>query len=204
MRLVATLPATATCTKCGAAKPIIEIVCGRSRADGRFWIRHVCKLCYNARERLRRPWKREYLRRWRERNPDLNRLYYQAAAERNEVRLREQRLRRYRKDHAAYLVMSRLRTRGIIVPIAEARELVLQYGPAYPTFSGLSPEGRQVVERWRSRLRWRGLKMPRWRIVRKAWETPRYRLPVEQQPRMIRRNYRAISRRFTTRKAAAA
>lgn len=165
----------------------------RHRRTGRVLIRPRCKDCQNARERgRRREWKRNYLRGWRARHPDLDRQYYQAAAERNAARLRQQRLSRFRRDHAAYLIQGRLRKRGIPCPLAEARELLREYGPAYPLVCGLNQAGRREAERLRSQARRRGAPFSRRGILRALWEREEFRMPRRLQRVVNKRNWRAL------------
>lgn len=189
----AALPPSAICRQCGAEKPLAQMVVLRQRGTGRLRVRPRCKDCHNARERgHRREWKRNYLRGWRALHPDLDRQYYQAAAERNEARLRQQRLSRFRRDHAAYLIQGRLRKRGILCPLAEARELLREYGPAYPLVCGLNRAGRREAERLRSQARRRGRPFRRRDILRALWEREEFRVPRRLQRVVNKRNWRAL------------
>lgn len=189
---ISALPPSAVCRECGAEKPLGKMVVLRVRATGRVRVRPRCKDCQNARERGRREWKRDYLRRWRARHPDLDRQYAQAAQERNEARIRSQRLSSYRRDHAAYLIQGRLRKRGVPCPLAEARELSREYGPAYPLVCGLSPAGRREIERLRSQARRRGEPFRRRDVLRALWDREEYRLPLRLQSAVNKRNWRAL------------
>jgi hypothetical protein len=152
------LPATHTCKTCGAEKPIEQIVVIHMRKSGDYLVRALCKECQNARERgHRREWKRNYLRRWRKYNAELNESYWRDANARDRETINARARLRVAKHHHALLIQGRLRRRlGMHVTLAEAKKLLRRFGPCYPTQSGLSPKGVRAVERIRSRMRNRG------------------------------------------------
>jgi hypothetical protein len=150
----AQLPQKATCRKCGEEKPLAQIVVVRL-STGVFYVRPRCKDCHNEFERgRRREWKRAYLSRWRKRNADAERSYWDNDSNRERARLRAARLFSDPEYHCALLIQGRLRRRlGLRVPIAEAKELLHRFGPAYPTRHGLTASGLRECERIRSRTR---------------------------------------------------
>ena len=159
-KTISELPATYRCKLCGAEKPVCEMVLVRRRASKTFLLRPRCKACHNARERgHRREWKRNYLRRWRANCPDLTEAYWRKANKLHRSRINANAYSRFRRHHDAILIQGRLRRRtGRSVSLAEARELLRKFGPAYPTKHGLTPAGVKECERIRSRLRNAGQK----------------------------------------------
>jgi hypothetical protein len=129
------------------------------RGKGVYLIRHRCKDCNNRKERgHRREWKRQYLRRWRRENPGLNESYWRkAAADRTKVNTHAR--VHFLNNHHAILIQGRLRRRlGMHVSLSEARRLLSEYGPCYPTIQGLSRKGINQCERIRARLRCLGIR----------------------------------------------
>lgn len=159
-RSFAELPALHSCRKCGQPKPIAEMVVVRLRREGIILLRARCKSCHNEKEKgHRRAWKRQYLRNWRSRSRALNESYWRQrnAAKREE--LNAYAYRHFLANHDAILIQGRLRRRlGTKVSLAEARKLLLKFGPCYPTSFGLTPPGLRECERIRSRLRAAGAK----------------------------------------------
>lgn len=146
------LPAEGHCVLGNHTKPRSEMVVYRSKRDG-YVMRPRCKECHNAGERgHRREYKRNYLRAWRRRNKSLDRSYWNNPTQRRKSTLRA---RGYReRDGEAITIQRRLREQlNERVTLAEARELLLKFGPGYPTRYGLTEEGLRECERIRSRLR---------------------------------------------------
>lgn len=151
------LPAEHHCNQCDKTKPIAEMLMVRTK--GRIELRPRCKECHNAREAgYRREYKRNYLRAWRKRNKPIDKSYrdtdtYRAANAR--------RARRYVSENKeALAIKRRLKTHGVLVTLAEATELLQQYGRCYPTKYGLTPGGLKECERIRSTQRRRGARHP--------------------------------------------
>jgi hypothetical protein len=148
------LPDTYGCKLCEKDKPIDEIIVIHDRRKSGYRVRCRCKACHNARQRgHRRPWKTQYLRRWRKENRQLNESYWRKATA---DRARRNRLgyAHFLANHHAILIQGRLRRRlGEHISLAEARALLSKYGPCYPTQMGLTPRGRRECERIRARLR---------------------------------------------------
>ena len=152
------LPAEYGCKVCGLTKPLAEMCLVHTKRDGAYRLRPRCKDCHNARERgHRREYKRAYLRRWRKDNANINRSYWQG---RDDVRekARVNARRSFERNHDALLIQGRMRRRGYPVSLDEARELLRQYGPCYPTSFGLTERGKREAERIRSALRRQGKK----------------------------------------------
>lgn len=131
----------------------------RLRSENVYLLRARCKECHNARERgHRREWKTRYLQRWRKENPGLNESYWRkAAADRTRTNARAR--NHFLNNHYAILIQGRLRRRlGMHVSLCEARNLLSEYGPCYPTIQGLTPRGIKRCEQIRSRLRRRSVR----------------------------------------------
>jgi hypothetical protein len=153
------LPKEYACKLCGATKPVAEMVVRRRRELNGFCLQPRCKECHNARERgHRREYKRKYLQRWRKKNAAVAKSYWKDHPEYLE-RSRESAARYVEKHRDALAIRRRLKSRGIEVSVAEAEELLKQYGRCYPTRFGLTPEGLKECERIRSRMRQRGGKV---------------------------------------------
>lgn len=158
-KTIAGLPQSYGCRACRKEKPVAEMMVVFVRRAGHFRLRPRCKDCHNARERgHRREWKRNYLRRWRAYNSELNTTYWRqrigprGSAER--ARHNAAKYAHFQRNHHAILIQSRLRRRlGQRVSLDEARALLRQFGPAYPTPQGLTPKGKKEYERIRGALR---------------------------------------------------
>jgi hypothetical protein len=153
------------------------------RKSGDYLVRALCKECQNARERgHRREWKRNYLRRWRKYNAELNESYWRDANARDRETINARARLRVAKHHHALLIQGRLRRRlGMHVTLAEAKKLLRRFGPCYPTQSGLSPKGVRAVERIRSRMRNRGGAYPVIAIRLIVYEDGLFIKPAEQK-----------------------
>jgi hypothetical protein len=159
VKSISEIPASYVCNRCGHEKPIGEIVVVHLRKEGVYLIRRRCKDCNNRKERgHRREWKRRYLRRWRRENPKLNESYWRkASADKTKVNTHAR--AHFKNNHHAILIQGRLRRRlGMHVTLNEARSLVSEYGPCYPSMQGLSRKGINQCEQIRSRLRHRGIR----------------------------------------------
>lgn len=145
------LPSEYTCNICEKTKPLVEMCLVRS--NGMYRLRPRCKKCHNKRELgHRRDYKRKYLQRWRKQNAAVNESYWRGNKQvREHARIRA--ATRSREENDAIAIQRRLRTKGESVTIAEARELLAQYGRCYPTRFGLTKKGLAMCERIRSRLR---------------------------------------------------
>lgn len=154
-KTLAELPPEYGCRKCGAVKPIEQMILIRRRRTHDFLLRPRCKDCYNVREKgHRREWKRKYLRRWRKDNAELNESYWRQRNAAKRVELNARAYKRFRKNHAAILIQGRMRRQaGMRVSLAEAKRLLRKYGRCYPTRAGLTPRGLRECERIRSRFR---------------------------------------------------
>jgi hypothetical protein len=149
----AELPAEYGCRLCGETKPLKQMVLVYRRRTRDYLLRPRCKLCHNQRERgHRRKWKREYLRKWRVENPEINRSYWhgpdweQTRSARNAASYQH-----FLRNHHAILIKGRLqRQAGIKITLAEARELLTKYGCCYPTRYGLTAWALRECERIRS------------------------------------------------------
>ncbi len=122
---------------------------------GYYYFRPLCKECNNARERgHRREYKRNYLRRWRRENAELDRSYWKDNPAHKEAS-RIGAYRRFNKNHDALLIQGRMNRRGHGITLAEAKDLLEQYGRCYPSRIGLTRAGLKRCEAVRSRLRHR-------------------------------------------------
>lgn len=175
------LPETYRCRLCGAEKPILEMVLVRTQ--GLFLLRPRCKACNNTRERgHRRDYKRNYLRRWRKLNPEVNESYWREAAQRNRALTNTRAHDRFSRDHAAILIQGRLRRRlGMSISIEEARKLANKFGCCYPTRFGLTLGGLRECERIRSRMRICGLKPNPVEIRMMVYEDGHFQKPSRQR-----------------------
>ena len=147
----AELPEEYGCRQCGSTKPIQEMVLVHRKSTQDFLLRPRCKKCHNQKEKgHRREYKRNYLRRWREDNAEVNESYWRNRdrAVSNAVSYKH-----FTKNHAAILIQGRLHRAGIQVNLAEARSLLRKYGRCYPTSFGLTERGRRECERIRSRFK---------------------------------------------------
>jgi len=126
----------------------------RLRKRKKVMLRPRCKDCNNKRERgHRREWKRSYLRRWRKWHADLNRSYWTQRNSERRLEINASALRRFQKNHHAILIQGRLRRRlDMHVSLVEAKALLKEYGPCYPTRYGLTPFGVRECERIRSNM----------------------------------------------------
>jgi hypothetical protein len=158
LKSLAELPKEHTCRKCGATKPIDEMVLIRNKRTHDFLLRSRCKACQNEHERgHRREWKTKYLRRWRRWNSELNESYWRQRSRDKRPELNARAMTRFLQNHDAILIQGRLRrTAGMHVTLAEATELCRKYGRCYPHRAGLTPKGLREAERIRSRSRLRG------------------------------------------------
>jgi len=183
-RSTAEIPATTRCRMCGQEKPTLtEMVVFRSRRDGSINVRVRCKQCNNERERgHRREWKREYLRRWRAKHPDLEDAYNQKYRAVHAEECRQRSSADAQRDHEAILIQKRMAVRGMPVTRAEARELLRKFGPAYPTRHGLTPAGQREVERIRSATRRAGKPMSRAEIYLMLYEDGDFVKKPSSQP----------------------
>jgi hypothetical protein len=155
VRSLAELPEKHRCLKCGADKPVSQMVVVRLRKEGLFYLRPRCKDCHNEFERgRRREWKRTYLRRWRRWNAELNESYWRQRNSEKRVEINARAYKRFRRHHAAILIQGRLRRRlGMKVTLTEAKRLAKTYGICYPTRFGLTAWGLKECERIRSNMR---------------------------------------------------
>jgi hypothetical protein len=182
VRSINEIPASYVCNRCDREKPIGEMVVVRLRKKGVYLIRRRCKACHNLRERgHRREWKRKYLRRWRRENSKLNESYWRkAAADRTRVNAHAR--AHFINNHHAILIQGRLRRRlGMHVSLSEARRLLSEYGPCYPSIQGLSRKGINQCERIRSRLRRRGVRPNLVEIRMMAYADGNYIKPQKQK-----------------------
>lgn len=153
----AELPEKYRCRKCRRKKPIAEMILIYRKKQKHYLLRPRCKECHNKKERRhRRQWKTRYLRAWRARNAELNRSYWDNPERRKKATQRARRKRRNQNYCDALAIQRRLRSRSIKVTFREAKQLLQQYGPCYPTRFGLTPEGLKECERIRSRKRLHG------------------------------------------------
>ena len=145
------LPAEHTCNVCGATKPIGAMLLVHKQSDG-YELRPRCKDCHNKKERGHRStYKRNYLKRWRARNPKLEKSYRDTDACREQNRIR---VGRFIKNHRdAVAIQRRLRTQGIKVSWSRAEELLAKFGPCYPSRFGLTSKGLRECERIRAAMR---------------------------------------------------
>lgn len=121
----------------------------------------------------------EYLRGWRaahrDRTREYNRAYrarlkrYPAAHERQ--RRKRAALRRpwIAANRDAWNILQRMRQRGRNIMIADARELLAEYGRDYPLARGLSDAQRRWLRRQKDREGRRGRER-HWELVFWAWE----------------------------------
>lgn len=156
-KLLKDLPTSRTCNRCDIDKPREEmIVQHRNDKGGYFYMRPICKDCYNAKERgHRREYKRKYLENWRKKNRALDKSYRQTDHYREKAAKRSYTY--FKANHAAILIKKRLAFRDIHVTLDEAKEMLEQFGPCYPTPQGLTKKGLRECERIRSRLRVRNV-----------------------------------------------
>lgn len=143
------------CNACGQTKPLLEMVVIKRRRENEYYVRPLCKKCHNEKERGdRREYKREYLRKWRKRNAELNDSYWKGNPElRERARIRAAQKLQDQEYHDAILIQGRMRRKGFPVSLEEAKALLKEFGPCYPTRYGLTPSGLRECERIRSRLR---------------------------------------------------
>lgn len=154
----ADLPREYGCRKCGATKPVGEMVLVHRKRTHDFLLRPRCKECHNKAERgNRREYKTRYLRRWRRDHPELNESYWKQRTADLREQLTAKAARRFWGNHDALLIQGRLRRQlGMKVTISEARELARKYGCCYPTRHGLTAKGLRECERIRSATRHKG------------------------------------------------
>lgn len=197
------LPEAATCNKCAAEKPLAEMVVVRL-SGGVFYVRPRCKACHNAAERgHRRAWKLAYQRRWRKRNADIDRSYWQNDPDRKEKN-RKRAAARFAdpQTHHAILIQGRLRRKaGLHLPLQECRELLKRFGPAYPTPQGLTPTGLKECERIRAKGRRAGKVIPAIEVRLMMYEDGHFLKPSRQQ--IPYKGYAQNLRRYWARKKAA-
>lgn len=155
VKTLAELPEKYLCRRCSAEKPVSEMSIVRLRKEGLIYLRPRCKDCQNKFERgRRREWKRNYLRRWRRWNAELNESYWRQRNAEKREELNASHYARFQKHHAAILIQGRLRRRlRMKVSLAEAEKLVKTYGVCYPTRYGLTEFGLKECERIRSKMR---------------------------------------------------
>jgi hypothetical protein len=158
LRSLKDLPKKYLCLVCTKTKPIVEMILVRNKKEHTFTLRPRCKSCHNKNERgHRRKWKTKYLRKWREYNSELNESYWRARNQEKRQELTAQARVRFRKYHHALLIQGRLRRLlDMHVSLAEARRLLKQFGPCYPSRLGLTAWGLRECARIRSALRRRG------------------------------------------------
>jgi hypothetical protein len=181
----AELPAEYGCRKCGATKPIAEMVLvGRKRTHD-FRLRPRCKECHNESERgKRRKWKTKYLRRWRRDNAELNESYWRQRNAQLREELTQKARVRFERFHFPNLIQRRLRRKGIRVTLAESKTLYRKYGCCYPLRAGLTPWGLREYERIRSGQR----KLPKFKrntpteIRMMMYEDGHFKIPARQKP----------------------
>lgn len=148
------LPAERQCNRCRGTKPREQMIV-QHRTDPKgnyYYFRPFCKECNNTRERgHRREYKTKYLRRWRRENKALTRSYWDnpQAREQNTSNAADY----VRRNKDAIAIQRRLRKRGHLITMAEARDLLDKFGRCYPTKYGLTIRGQKACERMRSRLR---------------------------------------------------
>ena len=83
------------------------------------------------------------------------------------------------RNHSALLIRARMKARGAPVSLAESRDLLARFGPAYPTGAGLSAAGRRYDKALHERS---GIGLRQAQMI--AYEDHRrYRLPAGEQPR---------------------
>lgn len=163
------LPETYGCKKCGQTKPVAEMLVVQRKREGDYYLRPRCKTCHNAFEAgHRREYKRKYLQRWRRKNADLARSYWDNPEVKQQITKRANRY--WQENREAKLIQGRLQRHGVPCTIAEAREYLKQYGPNYPTAHGLTPTGLKVVEQIRSRLKNSGQYKPVFEIRLMVYE----------------------------------
>lgn len=187
------LPAVVTCIQCETPKPLSEMIVVRIRREQAYRVRPRCKECNNARERgHRREYKRNYLRKWRRENVRLNESYWKDnPVVREQARIRAAKAFEDPIYRDAVAIQRRLRGKGELVSLDEAKELLAKYGRCYPTRFGLSLYGLRECEQIRSRLRNRSAKSGRrmatsfaiWIMVyEQSEEDSGLIIPPEQQP----------------------
>lgn len=183
VRSMAELPEKGSCLKCGNEKPVAQMIVVRLRKEGLIYLRPRCKDCHNEFERgHRREWKKNYLRRWRRWNSELNESYWRqrSSAKRSEINARA--YKRFRRHHAALLIQGRLRRRlGMKVTLAEAKRLAKTYGVCYPTRFGLTEWGLKECERIRSNMRRIGKHLHPVEIRMMVYEDGHFKEPRLQQ-----------------------
>lgn len=197
------LPAEHECLICGDVKPVGEMVVVRLKKQKKILLRPRCKKCHNERERgHRREYKRNYLRRWRRWNHELNESYWRQRNAEKRVEINARCYKRFRRHHAAILIQGRLRRRlGMKVSIAEARRLAKTYGVCYPTRFGLTPFGLAECERIRSNMRRIGKHLHPVEIRMMVYEDGHFKEPrLQQMP--YRRAAQQLQRWHAQRRAA--
>lgn len=162
-------PATHRCKKCDKTKPVAEMLVVHRKREGDYYLRSRCKECHNAFEQgHRREWKRKYLQRWRKKNAEVSRSYWDNPEAKAKITKNANRY--WKANHDAKLIQGRLQRRGVPCTIAEAREYLHLYGPNYPTAHGLTPTGLKEVERIRQRLKNSGQYKPVFEIRLMVYE----------------------------------
>jgi hypothetical protein len=147
------LPDEYGCNLCGQTKAVDDMVVVHQRKEKIYYLRPRCKDCHNAKERgSRREWKRDYLRKWRKDNRAVNKSYYQDNPHARE-QYRGYAAKYFNKNHDALLIQGRLlRAVKMRVTVGEARALLEQFGPAYPSQHGLTPQGLKECKRIRGAM----------------------------------------------------
>jgi hypothetical protein len=178
-KLFSDLPAVAHCNKCDKDKPLAEMIVFRLASDGLYHLRKKCKECASAYNRTFQEWRREYLRKWRKENPELNRSYW------DNPEVKERSLQYTRKfntiNREAILIKNRLRRHGQPCTIAEAREYLKKYGPNFPTIHGLTSAGKREVQRIRSAYRRAGRQITAFEIRLMVYEDS------AEEPRLLKK-----------------
>lgn len=149
------LLAQGVCNICGDTKQAREMLVVYLRREKLYWMRPLCKECNNKRERgHRREYKRNYLRRWRRANAQLNESYWKGNADlRERARVASARRLEDPAYHDAILIQGRMNRRGMKVSVKQAKALLKEFGRCYPSRLGLTPAGRRECERIRAALR---------------------------------------------------
>lgn len=154
---VAELPEKAFCKLCELEKPITEMMVAYLRKEKVFRVRPRCKECHNESEKgKRRDYKTKYLQKWRKKNPQLNKSYWDNPESKEKARINA--YNRFTEKHEAILIQGRMNRRGMNSIIEQAEEFLKLYGRCYPSRLGLSKAGLRRFEQIRSRLRQRKAK----------------------------------------------
>ncbi len=138
---ISDLPNSGHCRRCGQDKPLAEMEVARRRT--KIMLLYRCRSCGN--EQRRGKHNTAAAREWRRRNRQSAR----DAARKYKESHREQCALAYRRYWGASLpalrVLRRMESRKINCTMAQARELLDRFGPAYPMFRGLTRAGQLAV-----------------------------------------------------------